>query len=562
MSAAAPRETPPLPAKLRTVLDYLPCDACLQEPSPEQDLLCSVCHRLDRTVTAKRVERRTIIVVRPAPPAAEPVIEPPARAPLEAEEEPQPEPPQAEPAEAEVEEPLAEPEPEPQRPALPRVLIVDRDAAQKGPRGEPGVLEVFISSIAPPLPTPEPAPVVAPTPEPAPVAEPVADPDPEPEPVQEPEPEPEPLQDAEDEDDDALGFGVAGAEDDDPFEWVGRADSATATDETAPVARAPAPAAAEAEDEDFDDHDFVFTPARRREEVADDAAVADEPLAADDLVGETSPDDDDGRSPWARPAEDDWLMEGAPETPEPAEEPWPEESESPAAADAGEDDDDIVETTLVEEDESPADVPNPEETWNLEGLTDGPPRDAEPADAAPEEPAAEAPAARDDWLIHDEPADAVSLDEDDDIVEMSIVEDEAVEEAPAAAAPEAPVAPAASRDFALADLADLKDADSQRLAEAGVQKPSDLSGRDPWQLADQTGISAKRLEKWIWTTELVTVAGVPPAHADALVRSGVRGLDGLQTLDAETGARDVNALKAADAPDVTADDVAQWKRRA
>jgi len=43
----------PLDPKLRDVLDFLPCEPCLERPSPDQEVLCSICHRLNRTVALK-----------------------------------------------------------------------------------------------------------------------------------------------------------------------------------------------------------------------------------------------------------------------------------------------------------------------------------------------------------------------------------------------------------------------------------------------------------------------------------------------------------------------------
>jgi hypothetical protein len=43
----------PLDPKLRDVLDFLPCEPCLERPSPDQEILCSICHRLNRTVALK-----------------------------------------------------------------------------------------------------------------------------------------------------------------------------------------------------------------------------------------------------------------------------------------------------------------------------------------------------------------------------------------------------------------------------------------------------------------------------------------------------------------------------
>ncbi|HVL48898.1 MAG TPA: hypothetical protein VM889_10105, partial [Candidatus Thermoplasmatota archaeon] len=52
--------------KLRLVLDYVPCDQCLETPSADQEILCSVCRRLHREVAVKVTERREVVIERPA----------------------------------------------------------------------------------------------------------------------------------------------------------------------------------------------------------------------------------------------------------------------------------------------------------------------------------------------------------------------------------------------------------------------------------------------------------------------------------------------------------------
>lgn len=70
-------DAPDASVKLRTVLDYVPCEACLAQPVKEQDLLCSICARLDRQVGVRISVRSTILVERPSEPGPV-VIEPPA----------------------------------------------------------------------------------------------------------------------------------------------------------------------------------------------------------------------------------------------------------------------------------------------------------------------------------------------------------------------------------------------------------------------------------------------------------------------------------------------------
>jgi hypothetical protein len=66
---------PPASEKLRTVLDYVPCEACLSQRVEDQELLCSVCRRLDRDVGVRIAVTTTVLVDRPAEPG--PVIIPP-----------------------------------------------------------------------------------------------------------------------------------------------------------------------------------------------------------------------------------------------------------------------------------------------------------------------------------------------------------------------------------------------------------------------------------------------------------------------------------------------------
>ncbi|MBI4392366.1 MAG: DUF4332 domain-containing protein [Euryarchaeota archaeon] len=76
--------------KLRIVLDYVPCDACLRIPCDDQELFCSLCSRITRTVAHKQIVRRKVLVESPEPELGiEPVVPigetPP---PLAAKEEP------------------------------------------------------------------------------------------------------------------------------------------------------------------------------------------------------------------------------------------------------------------------------------------------------------------------------------------------------------------------------------------------------------------------------------------------------------------------------------------
>lgn len=64
--------------KLRLVLDYLPCEACLHMGTPEQELFCSLCTRLQRTVVQKSTVMRDVVVEKPVPVEPEVVEVPPA----------------------------------------------------------------------------------------------------------------------------------------------------------------------------------------------------------------------------------------------------------------------------------------------------------------------------------------------------------------------------------------------------------------------------------------------------------------------------------------------------
>ncbi|HUR68959.1 MAG TPA: hypothetical protein VM370_06905 [Candidatus Thermoplasmatota archaeon] len=79
--AADGRSLPDASTKLRLVLDYLPCEACLAQPVVDQDLLCTICARVDRQVAVRVEARTTVLLERPSPPAA-PVVIPPAPEPV------------------------------------------------------------------------------------------------------------------------------------------------------------------------------------------------------------------------------------------------------------------------------------------------------------------------------------------------------------------------------------------------------------------------------------------------------------------------------------------------
>lgn len=128
--------------KLRMVLDYLPCEACLHVPGEEQDLYCGLCRRLHRTVVQKSIERRVVLVeeVLPAVAAAEPLPEETLSEPAAVETEIA----QAEPAEDEMygvaeaapAEAGAAAGPEEEEGGLDEFLTVVRSPERRGRRGE------------------------------------------------------------------------------------------------------------------------------------------------------------------------------------------------------------------------------------------------------------------------------------------------------------------------------------------------------------------------------------------------------------------------------------------
>lgn len=501
--AAPPSGTPP---KLRIVLDYVPCEACLQEPSHEQELLCSVCRRLDRSVSVKRVEHRTFLVEQPLPP---PPVEPeviPAAQPDSA--------PTMVAGSSDVAEAVASsvlggahaahaPEPVSAPAQAPAIRVLDAVTAEEAPPVSRATIDVLVE----PMDVPESPPPGEGVAEVAVLAAGAALAGAQ---VASAAPD-------EDEADVAFAAPPAEAEDEDSggFDFTDEGPPEDAFDfgreEKAP---APPPRRAETEREpaEADAQSFTFTPPPRDEPAKPEEET---PAAAPAAPAE-------GESPWRRPVEDDWMREPKPA----AEEPWPEERAPPPAPA----DEEPIETLEVVEEEPAREtggpVPETESRWNVEGLTEGQP-----------------------------------VEGDEEIVETTIVE-ESEERWPEERAPASWEAPRpANGDFLVADLDGVKAFDAERLANVGVTAGNDLTGRDPWQLADATGLSAKRLEKWIWVAELAKVAGVPLAAAQALVASGVKGVDGLRVLDPDRGARDANERLPGGAPPVSADDVRAWKAR-
>ena len=62
-----------LPDKFRTVLDYLPCEACLEIPVEDQELHCSICRRVSRVVAVRTSREVAVVVEAPAVPIVLPV---------------------------------------------------------------------------------------------------------------------------------------------------------------------------------------------------------------------------------------------------------------------------------------------------------------------------------------------------------------------------------------------------------------------------------------------------------------------------------------------------------
>jgi predicted flap endonuclease-1-like 5' DNA nuclease len=284
-------DAPDASTKLRLVLDYLPCEACLAQPVRDQDLLCSVCRRLHRQVAVRVATRSTVILERPdLPPPAEPVVIPPAPEP---QPEPAPPPPEPIPLVEALPEPVPEPAPAP--PPLPE-------------------LEVVTEPLEPePLPAPEPVPMIAQLQE---------EPPEEPEPARkrglfrrrEPEPPPpEPVFD------DVAGFEPA----EDSF-GVARGEAAIEPDDVAEVAREefvpPPPPPPEPvvlpEAEPEMESDFVFRPTEETPAPPPEELVEDEiPVEEIPVVPES-----EEPSPWA-PQEEIFPEEAPEPTPEPEPEP-------------------------------------------------------------------------------------------------------------------------------------------------------------------------------------------------------------------------------------------------
>lgn len=345
-------ELPEAATKLRMVLDYLPCEACLSQPTKDQEVLCSICRRVDRQVAIRVATRTTVILERPSEPPA-PVVIPAA---------------EAAPAEAAPAAPVEPPAPPAPLPV--RVLFADE------PRERTPGIEVIVEPLTPSEPkgglfarrrsVPEAAPVAAP----AAVEEARA-----PEPVAAAEPEAEPQWD------DVVSytpsddlFGTAGRPamaarerpEEEPFEFTRRAPR----EEPAP---APFDEALARPAEEAPQDDFVFRPPSRDEE----PAVEEAPEL---LPTEEVPVEEEGSSRWA-PREEVFADEPAPA---PAQAEPVEEVQDFAPV---EDEEPIQETEIVEMEVIPDEEPILEtEIVEMEILPDEDLVEAPAPAAAPQAP--------------------------------------------------------------------------------------------------------------------------------------------------------------------------------
>lgn len=278
------------------MLDYLPCEACLAQPVDDQELLCSICARLDRQVAVRVGTRTTIVVERPSPPPA-PVVIPPAPA----------------------------PEPEPAPPAPLREVVV-RFASEEA-RAKPGAIEVVVEPLAAP-PAPVPGPLPVPVPEAALAAE-IAPP--------------------EEEDawaiDDIVEYTRAR---DEFFDY--RKPAAAEAPEPARAAEpepapAPAPPPPRAPPEPVAEDDFVFRPPAHEEPARrEEPVVQDDVIPVDEVPLESPPEEQER---WAPPP--DFLAdEEEPAPPAPAP---PEEVEEIVELEAVPEEEPVVEMEVLPEDE-------------------------------------------------------------------------------------------------------------------------------------------------------------------------------------------------------------------
>lgn len=589
---------PEAETKLRLVLDYLPCEACLSRPVKDQDLLCSVCRRLDRDVEVTRLNRVLVLLERPspvAPPVAlvAPPIPPPSEthvpAPVEAP------PPEAVPMEA------APVEPAPAEPA---------QAAEPERRGFSMFRRKKGEEAPQEAPPPEPAPVEPPTEERQ-VVETVETPVPPPaEEVPEPVPEAKPAE-AEPSPEKKRGFSLfrrkkadeapaeaAPAEEEPAFEdnfgYVPGAEGARrepapepeedvfSFTRPAPVQEerpreAVAPLVEELED------DFLYRPPGERDppppEPEPAPAWPEEPME-DFTLREEVPVEPEGENPWAPPGQREPLDEEPTRQPEPAQEVyWPEE---PAEREPTRPEETFVEMEVLPEDEPEPVRPQPPmetavedeivetEIVEMDVVEEEPqqaPAPAPPPPAREEKPAKrggfaslfrrrkeETPAAP---AAPPEPAEPAPVE-----TTMETVLDESEGWAPPAesssVAAVKPAVPEGASD--LLRLRGFDEAHRRALAAHGIEAIAHLAGHDPNELAERSGLDAATLTPWVHVADLVQDVGVPIDPALALVAAGIEGPRGLRAMEAEAIVDRVAAF--GDEGAVQLRDVKRWKRRA
>lgn len=328
----------PASSKLRTVLDYVPCEACLAQPTDEQELLCSVCRRLDRQIGVRIAVRTTVLLDRPSVSTEAPVIIPPAPA-VEA----------------------------------PRVDVRFVPAGERAPKppvdGAP--VEVILEPYTEPVDEVAPSPAAAPVPalEPVPVPAPEAVPEPTSEAVPEPTPEPEREFNVDDiVDYEPVGdlFGYTPAEPSTRAAAEPPRESAPEPiiiDELAPVAGA-----------EVAQDDFVFRPpppAQEEQPVAREEEPVEDWLPTDEVPVEAVEPREE-TSPWSRPPEEEPILDAVQELaaepePEPQGAPEPEPAPQLPQAEVVEEEE-ILEMELVEDEPLPTPVAGETDLWRLRGF--------------------------------------------------------------------------------------------------------------------------------------------------------------------------------------------------
>ena len=79
-----------------------------------------------------------------------------------------------------------------------------------------------------------------------------------------------------------------------------------------------------------------------------------------------------------------------------------------------------------------------------------------------------------------------------------------------------------------------------RLRKGGINTTGDLLAANPARIAKLSEQPMKNVTKWCSMAELMQVPGIGKQYAEALVRSGVRGIDDLKNRKAEAIAADVS----------------------